>query len=483
MPRYSTAPRRKAAGGAGAARNYQPRAVTGRGAYRPRARAVTGRGAYQRRGLYGRGFYKGFGRDLGSALGGLASTAFGLGAGPGAALGGALGGLGSRMTGFGAYEVKRNTITQSAPSVSNPSTVEGCVKIRHKEYIGDVYSGPDAGSGQSDFKIAGFSINPGLGDTFPWLSQIAGAFEQYKITGMLFAFSTSSGDMTATSAGLGDVIMSTEYNALAAPPTNKRDMLNMIFSVAGKPSRDILHPIECDPRTLPTELFFVRNGDSDPPGGDIRFSDMGNFYIATQGCAPNVNLGSLMVTYDVEFYKPRLTSLAETAPSAQYNWTVANYNSPPLVAAPVKAFGTHELIFNPTGGAAGIGSITLPADLPEGHYQLMMNWNGLPTKLADVAAAYVVSPGFTSTDTNVDIVWQDSSSYPVVVGAVGDTEPAQCWSGAAFFITGNDFPKVIELTKQTGQVGNVAYASTYQLNKGPMNAYLYLSAIGGAIVA
>ena len=56
--------------------------------------------------------------------------------------------------------------------------------IRHREYITDIYSGVAGAPGApapSPFKIQSFSLNPGMIETYPWLANVAGRFEEYNI--------------------------------------------------------------------------------------------------------------------------------------------------------------------------------------------------------------------------------------------------------------------------------------------------------------
>jgi len=242
-----------------------------------------------------------------SSIGGVAGQYIGstfggpIGAAAGSFLGGKLGHLVEKITGFGDYKIANNSIMKggmSPPYVVN-SMNKGSVIIRHREYIGDVKA-------TQVFTVQSFPINPGLASTFPWLSQIAGSFEQFRMRGCLFEFLSTSSDAllsSSTSTALGTVNMATQYDVAHPPFTDKRSMLNHEFSNSSKPSCSFIHPIECKKSRTPVTELYTRFG-SVPAGSDPHLYDLGNFQIATEGMqATGGVLGELWVTYEVELMK------------------------------------------------------------------------------------------------------------------------------------------------------------------------------------
>ncbi len=239
---------------------------------------------------------------VGSMLGTTLGSAFGPG---GSALGGAIGGLGggllAKVLGRGDYDVKFNTLVKASPVPEFPNA--NCIRFKHREFIGDV-------SGSVGFVNTSYSINPGLGTTYPLLYSIASCFQQYSIYGQLFEFvSTSADALNSTNTALGTVIMATDYDALDGGFANKQTMMATLFSNAGKPSESMLHAIECAPSSTPVSLLYTRTGPV-PAGGDQRLYDLGNFQIATQGMQAAAVIGELWVTYDIVLCKPILPTNA-----------------------------------------------------------------------------------------------------------------------------------------------------------------------------
>jgi hypothetical protein len=175
------------------------------------------------------------------------------------------------------------------------------VRIRHREYLGDVISSSTAGA----FNIQSFEINPGVLASFPWLSQVCGAsFQQYRLNGMVYEFRSMSADaLNSTNTALGQVIMATDYDSKDNVFTTKQQMENTMFGVSCKPSSCMLHAIECARSQTSVSELYIRAG-AVPSGADIRLYDIGRFSIATNGCqGTNVNLGELWCSYDVTLLK------------------------------------------------------------------------------------------------------------------------------------------------------------------------------------
>lgn len=291
--------------------------VVGHGAYQysaPRSRIprVRGRGDYKS--ILG-GIMKGAGAIAGGLMGGLPGATKGLSAG--AALSSALG--------FGDYKVRVNSLIHPSmdDQVPNVGNGRGSIRVRHREYLGDVF-------GSKNFHNLSYQINPANQNTFPWLSQIALNFEQWRPLGMIFEFRTMSSDtQISTSTALGTVVLATEYNSLAPGFVSKQSMENSQFVVSTKPSCSVMHPIECDLSQTPNQPLYVRLPSSS--SGDARLYDLGNFQIATQGMlVDDSNQGELWLSYDIEFYKPIIGSVSGTQVQfghAYQNQTVGDCSS------------------------------------------------------------------------------------------------------------------------------------------------------------
>lgn len=233
-------------------------------------------------------------------------------------------------TGFGDYQIKTNSLINPDGRPNLGISTQGrSTFIRHREYIGDVYTHPTT---VGAFNATTFVVNPANIATFPWLGTIANQFEQYKPRGIIFEFRSTATD-TTTNASLGSIIMSTDYDLLDAAYSNKADMLNSAYSSEGKMTDDVLHGIECDPQELARKLFYTRaqvvNGTSTVGDRDY---DVCKTTIATQGggLAAGQSVGSLYIHYEFEFLKEQVYGGI-----SGFNTLRADYKSTVAFATPV----------------------------------------------------------------------------------------------------------------------------------------------------
>lgn len=210
------------------------------------------------------------------------------------------------FTGLGDYKLTANSLVEGSseprPVVSSSGRQ---VRIKHKEYLGDVMTGQVIGA----FSSRSFDLNPANEETFPWLSTIAAQYDQWRPMGVIFEFRSTASD-TSTLASIGSVIMATEYDLADNVFNSKAAMLNSAYSNEARMATDALHGLECDPNELQHSLFYTlpKGRAFDPTIGDLRDYVMARFTIATQGGSLPINssIGSLYVHYDFEFYKEQV---------------------------------------------------------------------------------------------------------------------------------------------------------------------------------
>jgi len=244
-----------------------------------------------------------------SAGGAMGSTLGGALAGPGGAMAGAnagrmLAARFSKLVGSGDYatnlsDVNHNSIVRYSGASEYASFADSktSVRLRHREYLQDVFVGASG-----VFSNTSFAINPGLSNTFPFLAQIAGNFEEYHMHGLVFEFVSTTSPYNSTSA-MGSVIMALEYNANAPPYTSKPQMENSDFAVSARPDKSMIYGVECANNAA--NNYYIRQGSSSLP---LTTTDIGLFNIATlTPLATGVTLGELWVSYDVELFRPHIS--------------------------------------------------------------------------------------------------------------------------------------------------------------------------------
>jgi len=170
-----------------------------------------------------------------------------------------------KATAAAAASVKAPMSIAKAMKGSNPTFSKekaGSVSLSHREFIGDV-------PGSVGFAVSQYSINPGLFGTFPWLSKIAGRYEQYKFESIRFEFVSSK-----PSTAAGRVTLAYDYDASDSAPTTKQQIL----SYRDFSTDSIWKSSSCSGR--PVNLYrYVRLGAL-AANSDIKTFDLGNLFVA-----------------------------------------------------------------------------------------------------------------------------------------------------------------------------------------------------------
>lgn len=314
----------------------------------------------------------------------------------GAAIGRGAGQFVSQALGFGDYTVRYNTLMKAPPMFGSGARN---IRIRHKEYIGDI-------SSSTSYTVTSYSINPANVSMFPWLSNIATSYQQYKMHGMIFYFnSTSATALNSTNTALGTIMMATNYDVREPNFTSKFEIENTFFSSSSKPSEDLMHAIECSPKERPTDVLYVDNtgeGADEP-----QLYNLGNFQVATVGSQATATIGELWVTYDIELMKPRPSSGVVYTVYSAPTWAVGSIIG---TTTPVRTFGNIQLTFNLVTGA-----ITFPKSAAGHRYYVQALWfatvGGNPT-----GNFAVTQTGFTSADT----WYRNATTASAIVPSIAD---------------------------------------------------------------
>lgn len=311
----------------------------------------------------------------------------------GALVGSSLGDWGANLLGMGDYKVEVNSIANG----SVPTMHKGASNFRvsHREYLTDV-------TGSIGFALQSFNINPGSALTFPWLSSVAECYQSYRIHGLAFEFvSTSADALNSVNTALGTVVMATNYNPANPPFTNKAEMEQYEYSSSNRPSRNQLHLVECDPKLQVMDHLFVRTGNV-PAGQDIRFYDWGVFSIATVGMQAAATIGELWVTYDIEFFKPRIQP-GGNWPGEYTLITNAAYSSATDVLGTVQTTPTGTLGVTVTAGASGFQRVTWPSSITGGRFFVSVFWAG-------GVAANIVFPARTASNLTTNNLFNQGTA-------------------------------------------------------------------------
>lgn len=358
--------------------------MAGRGAYRYKVGRpyVRGKGAYRIPGFNAPKFGGALGSMGGMAIGNMIAP--GIGGEVGSTLGGKIGSfLGNKfreLTGFGDYQIKANSLLY--PDAALPSFGPDTIRVKKREYITDVVIG--AGG---DFVNNSFPINPGLSETFPWLSAIANNYEQYRWNGLIFEYvSTSATAFSSTGdIRLGTVCLASDYNALDPAYVNMPQMLSTMFSNSNKPSECIQHAVECAPSDVASKLYYVRSGDN-PFGSDLRLYDMLSFQVGTEGIPGNQldRIGQLWVNYDITFCKSVQNNQIGFDLNTDY-WRITTFSAANYFGA---ANEDRTLMLGSNLGTTLTNDeIIFPPTLSSGYYLINIVWLGASTAVTNPTVA------------------------------------------------------------------------------------------------
>lgn len=281
------------------------------------------------------------------------------------------------------------------------------VVVEHREYIQDI-------SSSVPFIGENFPLNPGVKQTFPWLSQIAENFEEWIPEGILFEYKTTSSNTvvntTNSNPGLGTVIIATQYNSLNPDFGNKQQMENYENAVSVDPSRSVIHPIECARKQTPLDPLYVRTGAVGAQ--DLRWYDLGRTTVATVGQQTNnFTIGELWITYRIRFLKPKLQTGIGTDDNGVADYFSLSLAETPNVL-PATPFGTATTLYPPfesstlggvlSGGITAVvdqQAILFPASLGGPKPFPIFGFAGgavSPTQIPSVANTYYFPPGISS---------------------------------------------------------------------------------------
>jgi len=160
--------------------------------------------------------------------------------------------------------------------------------IAHSEMIGSVIS-----SGTTlTYKTQSYTNNPGRFATYPWLSTIAGNFDQYVIKKCVVNFVSNQPTSTAGKVGLGF-----DYDSSDIAPGDRNEFFALTHHTECAPwdSLSLNVPVDNKPRFINSHTVT-----------DSKLIDLGQiFFMSDQIVALNSNLGDVTIDYVVELLKPQ----------------------------------------------------------------------------------------------------------------------------------------------------------------------------------
>lgn len=375
---------------------------------------------------------------VGGTVGGKIGGFFGnptLGSGIGSWLGQGIG----KIFGSGAYKLSKNSLWSTSDQCPVMHSTSESIILRHREYICDVNS-------SVGFVTTEFPINPGLVQTFPFLSTIAANFQEYNFRGLVFEFKSTSADaLNSTNTALGTVAMAVQYRANATSFTTKQQLLNEMWSADAKPATSFFMPVECAPAECPMDIQYVRTGALSS-ADDIKFYDLGKLSLATVGSQAASVVGELWASYEIALRKPILGgSIGVDANSMSVFRTG--------VGATTAALGTDTAYGSNSIGAvfSASNTISFPVGL-SGKYVFNVGWYG--------ATGTWAAPTITSY-SNISFITQNGNQW--IAGGTGLTA-SSAFLTTWFYVTDPSKGASISVGSQTFVTPVYAYVTVGQLD-------------------
>jgi len=180
--------------------------------------------------------------------------------------------------------------------------------------------------GTTNFTTTSLIINPGLPLSFPYLSIIATAFDQYTFHKLTFEYV-----QRCASTQAGNVDLFPDYNSNDSAPSNEMQSSSFQDYITGPSWADFncdLDPLAMFPEGHKRK--YIRGFQTLSSNEDPKTYDAGIFYIGTSG-NNGVSVGQLFANYDIEFFVPTLEegslSLSQHITAATAPTTAANFGA------------------------------------------------------------------------------------------------------------------------------------------------------------
>jgi hypothetical protein len=181
----------------------------------------------------------------------------------------------------------------STPKIFNGKRM---IRVSHRELVSTI-------SGNLTFGVNQYYLNPGLSATFPWLSTIAGSFEQYRFSRLRFHYVTR-----APTSYKGSILMAPDYDALDAIPSSEIIASQMDGAVEDSPWKEQNLNLNVSDMFPMGPRKYIRTGLISST--DLKTYDAGQVFVCAVTCDDVNAIGKLWVDYEVELHIPQNPSNA-----------------------------------------------------------------------------------------------------------------------------------------------------------------------------
>jgi len=310
---------------------------------------------------------------------------------------------------------------------------------------------------------------------------------------MVFTYKTMTAPLNSASAGigLGTVIMMTDYDAGDNPPNSKQVMEAAKFTTSSIPSTSMSHGIENKGRENVLKRLYVRTG---PLGSadDIRFFDLGNLYLATQGIpnsSSNQTIGELWISYRFRLLKPILTaSQIPVPPIAGGNLIDFVINASSRMGNASMFGATTNFITSDEAAPTGILDGTVSGFIPGLHVGLNATASFFPSTAntiwfqnnsgATMSLVVIYSVTGSSTALTTGITWSILTVAGAGTGVTGDNLFSGNISSLGSGGTMATAFLVVALNVSANSTGSIFYNTTATFPGSPQSPVLLITRVG-----
>lgn len=196
------------------------------------------------------------------------------------------------------------------------SDAEGMITFTRREFVQNV-----------NISTAGatsiLQVHP-TSTSFPWLSNIAGSWQQWSVTGLAYEYVPTSGFAVGVdgSASLGSIAMAFKYNVdeqtSGSPTHSLTALLNQNGATSHSPAAAGVCYMECDPSqggaNSVNPIRFVQTAETKATNWSTADFMCADFIIKAQGSqnADPTQAGQLWCTYEITLYQPRVDTIASS---------------------------------------------------------------------------------------------------------------------------------------------------------------------------
>lgn len=164
------------------------------------------------------------------------------------------------------------------------------MRVVHTEPLGPVTSTSAA------FTTFTWPVQPGMSESFPWLSTMASLYETYTINRLVYRFENAVGTTTA-----GFMTMAVDLDPLDPAPTSMQEVGQYRESVGGPVFIPHAMPVNA---SLMNQTPGLHTRQGNVSSSDLKTYDAGNFYICLEGVNAAL-IGYLYIDYDVTLHTPQ----------------------------------------------------------------------------------------------------------------------------------------------------------------------------------